>query len=74
MTSNDFRWEHGKKVLLSGLDPNDTNAHHERDEIEPNMARLKERLEALQNMLYAEKSGLFCSSFKAWIAVEKMVS
>ncbi|KRF03642.1 polyphosphate kinase [Paenibacillus sp. Soil766] len=55
MLSSHFRWEHGKKVQLASIDPNDTNAHQDREEIEPNMACLKERLEVLQNMLYAAK-------------------
>ncbi|NQX70160.1 polyphosphate kinase 2 family protein [Paenibacillus alba] len=55
MQGSQFRLEHGKKVRLANMDPNETGSLHDREEAEPNIERLKERLEGLQNMLYAEK-------------------
>lgn len=55
MPGNHFQLEFGKKIRLENIDPNETGALHDREEAEPNIERLSERLETLQNILYAEK-------------------
>lgn len=55
MPGNHFQLEYGKKVRLESIDPNETGALHDREEAEPNIELLSERLETLQNILYAEK-------------------
>ncbi|MDQ0871830.1 PPK2 family polyphosphate:nucleotide phosphotransferase [Paenibacillus sp. V4I3] len=55
MQGNHLQLEYGKKVRLESIDPNETGALHDREEAEPNIERLSERLETLQNILYAEK-------------------
>lgn len=60
-----------KKIRLANIDPNDTGAKHEREEVGAEMERLKERLEALQNKLYAGKKQSVLFVIQGWIAVVK---
>ncbi|TXK74803.1 PPK2 family polyphosphate kinase [Paenibacillus sp. N3.4] len=55
MFGKHFLLEHGKKTRLDQIDPNDTGAVYDREQVENDIQRLQERLEALQNMLFAEK-------------------
>lgn len=55
MPSHHFQLESGKRIRLANIDPNGTDNLHERDEAELHIEQLTERLQDLQDILYAQK-------------------
>lgn len=55
MSNRHFRLDPDKKIRLASIDPNGTESLHDRAEAEPQFEQLSERLQELQNTLYAQK-------------------
>src|SRR5436853_602898 len=49
-----YRVEPGKSIKLAGIDPNDTQQYRDKEEVKGELDRQRERIQDLQERLYAE--------------------